>query len=109
VVSEEAKGLVGALLVRWPDRLRPDDIMMHPFIADGPYLEMEPTCRTRAPMNPRQVPVHDASLLQRYCRMAGVGREGHDKFWPCVGTKGRVNGLRGPNEGVLPLRLKYRS
>ena len=107
-IREEAQELVGALLVRSPDRLGPDEIVMHPFIASGSYLEkMSPAFRTYAPISPRHGPVHDASLLQRYCQLAGVGRGGNDEYWPCVGTKERVNGIRDRKEGIWSLGIKW--
>jgi hypothetical protein len=53
---EGARSLVGALLVQASNRLGPDKIVMHPFIANGSY-----TFRTSVLLDPGQV--RDAALL----------------------------------------------
>lgn len=107
-VSKNARRLVGELLVKASDRLGPDRIVEHPFIAEGTYLEdMSSTLLSIAPMSPTHGSVRDASLLHHYCRLAGVGRDEQGDSWPCVETEESQNGISVRREGIWSLGIKW--
>lgn len=52
-VSSKAKGLVAGLLVKASSRLSPDEVVEHPFVANGQHLDgMDRQYRAYAPCEP---------------------------------------------------------
>ena len=109
-VSIEAKRLVANLLVEPQSRSTPDELVGHPFLTEGRYLEkICPDTRFAAPCNPRHGRDRDLLLFQQYCKLAGVGKEENGQHWPCVGTEECINSIGDSSEGTLiTLPFKWR-
>jgi hypothetical protein len=102
-VNGNARQLVGQLLVKAADRLEPDDIVGHPFIVKGTYLE---DMRSFFPAIDLMNSTNGDSLFQQYCRLAGVGRDDRGECWPRVGTEESEN-CRERKESVWSLGIKW--
>lgn len=100
-MREDARRLVGALLVHASDRVGPDEIVKYPFIANGSYLE------NTSPTERRHEPLRDAKLFQRNCQQAGVGTDDNGDPWPCVGTTECMNALSDPNESMFNIGIRW--
>lgn len=107
-VSEDARRLVGALLVHASDRVGPDQIVKYPFISNGSYLEnVSPTHLIEAPVERRHGPLWDAKLFQCNCQLAGVGTDDNGNPWRCVGTKEGMNTLRDRKESIFDIGFRW--